>query len=512
MLSVTVLRRLTALSLTLLCACARTTDSTETGNPPVIDVELIALVEKSGEVHVVGEPKAIRPGGGRLEVTTVASGDVARGDVGEDGSFDVAVDGTLDDQYRLRAIGAKASSEPVYFDRGGVIDAPDAGAAGAGGAADAAAGDAGDLSCEDLGVQIQDRFAQVEADFAGTCLSNADCGETRAAAHCPIYCHGVALAYEWLPMSASVIDSIGSSLCEPFAAKGECPLINADCTLSPPIACVESQCTLCEGASCPETSCDTCNTPLLTWSTRGGASGLTFMLEDCRTLTATPAGDQPACSRTLPCVRNTSDFDYTTVHVQNALGHPDVQAALVAGTNFGAITPGGFGFSLSVGDESIFVSATGCDVSAVPCNEEPEGVASLRFLLENIAIPCDVATSLAPECSLAFDPGTGSASEQAYAFNAAIGTCVPEIYSGEGGNANRYDTINDCRTFCPTTAAAGCPSDRVFVEEACLQCGLTGGCPATGPICGRPCTDASDCQDEFGTCGPDGVCAASGCI
>ena len=35
MLSVTVLRRLAALSLVLVCACARTTDSTETGNPPV---------------------------------------------------------------------------------------------------------------------------------------------------------------------------------------------------------------------------------------------------------------------------------------------------------------------------------------------------------------------------------------------------------------------------------------------------------------------------------------------
>lgn len=508
--SVTALHRLAALSLALACGCARTTDSTETGNPPVIDAELVALVAESGEVHVVGEPKAVRPGGVELEVKTVSSGELSRGMVAADGSLDVAVDGTLDDTYRLRAIGAKASSEPVYLGRDGVIDTPDGGV-------DV---DGGTLMCLDRMEAIRDRIVQIEADADRSCSSSYDCGETAAPDTCPYFCRGVALAHASASEVGSALAAIGTSLCEPFEADG-CSqgLPVPSCALPPPIGCVDAQCTRCEGASCPETSCDACTTPLITWSTRGstegpGVSGATYMLEDCSTLTFTPVGDLPSCSRTLPCVpRNASDSEYTAAHVQNALGHPDVQAALAAGTNFGAITPAGFGFSLSVGDDGIFVSETPCKGPA-PCIEEPEAVAYLRSVLQRVAVdpaPCASGPVPAAECSLDFDPGTGSASEGVYAFDTAIGTCVPEVYSGVGGNANRFDTIDDCRASCPTTAAAdACPSDRVFVEQACLQCGPVGGCPELAPICGLPCTDTSECQNEFWLCF-DGICRAGGC-
>jgi hypothetical protein len=327
----------------------------------------------------------------------------------------------------------------------------------------------------------------------------------------------VAAAYTSYSEVESAVDELGTSLCDPYAADG-CGLIEADCPL-PAVACVDAQCTRCDGTGCPQTSCEPCNTPLVTWSTRGGAvapnlSGGTFTLENCKTLTFTPLSGAPSCSRTLSCVpRDSTDFGYTSAHVQNALGHPDVQAALAAGASFGALTPGGFGFNLGVGDDSIFISDTGCE-GAASCTAAPIAIGRLRSVLERLtldAAPCDSGTPLGAECSLDFDRGTGSANQQAYAFNAAIGTCVPHSYTGEGGNANRFATLEVCRASCPTTAAAdACPSDRVFVEEACLQCGAIGGCPELGPICGLPCTDTSECQDEFGLCF-EGICRQGAC-
>ena len=43
--------------------------STETGNPPVIDGELVALVVTSDEVHVRGEAGAVTPPKGEVEIT-----------------------------------------------------------------------------------------------------------------------------------------------------------------------------------------------------------------------------------------------------------------------------------------------------------------------------------------------------------------------------------------------------------------------------------------------------------
>ncbi|HMI91028.1 MAG TPA: hypothetical protein VK509_06670, partial [Polyangiales bacterium] len=108
-------------------------DSTETGNPPVIDIARIALVVTRDEVHVTGERGAVTPGGVKVEVENLASGEVESGDVARNGSFDVAVEGSFDDTYLLRAQGASAvpPSAPVYLYRGGAMVASDGGMASA---------------------------------------------------------------------------------------------------------------------------------------------------------------------------------------------------------------------------------------------------------------------------------------------------------------------------------------------------------------------------------------------
>src|SRR5689334_17295102 len=110
--------------------------STETGNPPVIDVTKIALVVQIDEVHVVGKNGAVSPGGSALEVETLSSGDVAHGKSDSKGAFDIRVDGTIEDTYRLRALGESADvkSAPVFLSRGGaMIGDGDGGTAGDGG-------------------------------------------------------------------------------------------------------------------------------------------------------------------------------------------------------------------------------------------------------------------------------------------------------------------------------------------------------------------------------------------
>ena len=103
-------------------------NSTETGNPPVIELERVALVNDDGALHVVGERRAVVPGGGEIEVERLATGARVTGDVAADGSFDVRVEGSLRDAYQLRARAAAGAkrSEPVFVGRDGATAQADA--------------------------------------------------------------------------------------------------------------------------------------------------------------------------------------------------------------------------------------------------------------------------------------------------------------------------------------------------------------------------------------------------
>src|SRR5262245_49392840 len=179
--------------------------STETGNPPAIDSALVALVVTRDEVHVVGEPGAVTPGGIVVEVETVATGDTQRGPVTDDGAFDVQVDGSLDDLYALRAIGegdggAPRISSTVYVYRG---------------RATVGAGDAGTLSCEDRAAVIRGQLAAIEDRTGDACESNSDCvAMPPPPANCPAWvCGGPAASYAGAAEVKDEVASIASALC-----------------------------------------------------------------------------------------------------------------------------------------------------------------------------------------------------------------------------------------------------------------------------------------------------------
>jgi hypothetical protein len=480
--------------------------STETGNPPVIDVGRIALVVMRDEVHVTGEDGAVSPAGSELEVETLSSGDVAHGKSDSHGGFDIQVDGTIDDTYRLRAFGAAkdVESAPVYLSRGGAsVGTGDGGTS---------VGDGGIFSCEQRASIIDDQLTQAANAADHACSTNTDCTMVTAPVECPGWvCSGAALSQTGASEVAPGLDAIKDGACQEFKDAG-CRLSLADCGSPSPAACVEGRCVDCAKDDCSAASCDPCDTPEIIWAPTGPMIGDAHTIVDCKTLVTNFADGSPQCSTTLPCTTSRGR-PWSFSHVQNLLGDPAVKAALAADMSFGPITPAGFGTRVTIGAHAIDMSSPSCG-NAQNCTEPPLPVQNLFALLDSIAIDQSCATGPNPgeACDMPFDPGTGSQSIGAFAFDDAIGNCIPKTYSGAGGNGNRFDSFESCQTACPPTALADtCASDRTFVANACLQCGVAGGCMPAGEACMRRCTDNTQCTDDYRFCGADGTCGLGGC-
>ena len=116
----------------------------------------------------------------------------------------------------------------------------------------------------------------------------------------------------------------------------------------------------------------------------------------------------------------------------------------------------------------------------------------------------------APACLLPFEVGVCNAAFSVFAF--VGGACVPQIYGGCAGNANRFSTLEECMATCegrPGTSA--CPAGRE-AREICLACGLAGGCMKSITACALTCqTNGAPCASGELTC-YDGVCQAAFCI
>jgi hypothetical protein len=475
-------------------------ESTETGNPPVIDVARIALVASGDEVHAVGEPGAVSPGGGEVVVESVLGDDVQRGPVEDDGAFDVMVNNGLYQIYVLHVEGAGDAgvSEPVYLNRGGAV---------------AASADGGELSCEERQEDIIAELTQAEADASRACDSNSDC--LFWSGRCPHwYCEGAVVSEEGRDEFDTAVAEIETRLCAPFAQEG-CyeGLPMPGCFYPPEVLCVDGQCTNCRTGDCPETTCAQCETPVITWSSSFTTTTETYSVTDCTTFThETALGG--ACSTTPRCIadRNLAQRDRSIGQLQNALGNPDVLAALAAQATFGAGSPAGDIFVIRVGGDEITLLGE-CQDAGPSCIDAPEGVYLLREMLEAIAMEQACEAMPAPACALPFDPGTGTDTITVFAFHAQAGTCVPQLYTGSGGNANRFDDLESCRDACPNTASeGGCPPNRTFVSEFCLECGPVGACIGYAPVCAKLCTAAEDCEGEPATCGSTGLCDARVCF
>jgi heat shock protein HslJ len=82
--------------------------STDTGNPPVVVGEKLRLRATAAGVIVSGDPGAV-PAGARVDVVNTATGQTATTTAREDGSFELEVEGSAADEYRVYAASAGQS-------------------------------------------------------------------------------------------------------------------------------------------------------------------------------------------------------------------------------------------------------------------------------------------------------------------------------------------------------------------------------------------------------------------
>jgi hypothetical protein len=222
----------------LIAACFsanRPLDSTQTGNPPVIDAERVALRVSSSEVHVLGEPGAVEPGGATVEVTNLMSGMTFTTKANADGSFDLEVSGSPDDTFSVRARSANGSSSVVYVIRG---------------TAAVGNGQDGSLSCEQRNTLAGEVLTQTAESADRDCATDMDCQAIVARASC----YAPACTYAFVSeLGRSVIEGVSrgieSGLCVNYEKDG-CDHPLPKCPAPPAAVCLIGQC----GSSSPSES------------------------------------------------------------------------------------------------------------------------------------------------------------------------------------------------------------------------------------------------------------------
>ncbi|XP_015914290.1 boophilin-H2-like [Parasteatoda tepidariorum] len=75
-------------------------------------------------------------------------------------------------------------------------------------------------------------------------------------------------------------------------------------------------------------------------------------------------------------------------------------------------------------------------------------------------------------CNLPFEPGTGSDNLKRFGFNNALGECTRFVYTGEGGNGNNFESLEECRGVC---------GKAEHLPSACQQEKEVGECRAAVP-------------------------------
>ena len=363
------------------CTSSHGEGITETGNPPVIDLDKVSLVVTRGAAHVVGQPGAVTPGGAEIELTVVGTNQVARGTSRPDGSFDVELEAADGAVVELRAKSGERRSGSVYVTRAGA----------------AVSGE--QLSCMQRTNLASQAVGSVLGSADLSCETAADCRQVSDKTVCTDSCGPALVSKSAVAGVEAAVSAVDTDLCASFAADG-CKVIALPCTPPPNgrLACVAGKCTIQERAA---TDCSSCFAHVLSWG-RANAQ-LKNRISYCDGFTRR-SGDQISCTGKVPHCG--SGAATTLEDVSDALAHPDVQSAFASGEPIGGpVNPGGFGTTLELDDQSLYVQTCGADcpagirtlldvldrlASAVECTEVPTCPPNARFV-ENVCLQCGLA-------------------------------------------------------------------------------------------------------------------------
>lgn len=413
--------------------------STETGNPPALDSSAIALVVTADSVHVRGEPGAVMPPQGEIEVTNISNDAVATGPVQSDGSFDVEVNGSVNDAFEVRVVWNGERSEAVYVIRGGAAIGE---------------GDGGTLSCEQRQSLAVDFLAAAAQDADDSCEVDADCQIYVSAAPCLQTCDAYALSQTGLDelamWEADFVDGIcvedGESIC-PFPAAG--------CALLSTPSCVGGACTVMSQA----VDCWGCVEADIAWRiTSPGTlpalpSNESFSITGCNDFNVMVPGRETCSWPVTQCSSSTRGGSIEGLLA--ALAHPEVVSAFEAGGEIGEPEEtSGFVYEITVGGST--VTYRSCANQAGTGCMDLAGIKNLLGWLELISIEYTVAAR--SEC------GGGTA-------------CAPQV----------VQMIGTCE-----------PAPRYYWDG--LRCvGLT-GCSCAGPDCDNGYASEAECEDARAGC------------
>jgi hypothetical protein len=340
----------------------RPTTSTETGNPPVIDSTKVTLVVTSDELYVRGEPGAVTPPDGEVEITTISTGAVTTGPVQSNGSFDVAVDAGIEDTFEVRAALDGALSAPVFVIRGG---------AAIGG------GEGGALTCDQRNEVATELLDQAAGAADRACAVDADCVTYTPISECSNSCWVHYLSVTALASIEATRALVEQAVC--VNSESMCATPIYDCStreISP--SCDNGLC-----VAADLNNCDTCQVETLTWQATGSGILLgappdpsIYAISDCNTFTTTTL-DGSSCSHPISRCGSVNQ-DASVSLIRDALEHPDVVAAFEAGGTHGAPNDqAAFSHTITLGDRSFIyqmcAQRDGCSV--------PAGLSALRALL-----------------------------------------------------------------------------------------------------------------------------------
>jgi hypothetical protein len=213
------------------------THGTETGNPPVVEEQKLHIVLRETGVEVVGDPGAVSAGAS-FAVTNRTTGAHAEATAAADGSVNVVVPGTLQDEYDVTVSNA-AGSQTVQ-----ITAQTSAATGGTGGSGSELAS----ASCDSL---IQTLSEQVTAAYSAAskaCQADSDC-TTGGDVGCYYGCGG------------PIVSTVGKLSAEAAIAQDTAPLcaeLSQRCGPRGPPGCpFQTPATLaCGNGTCQILSCD----------------------------------------------------------------------------------------------------------------------------------------------------------------------------------------------------------------------------------------------------------------
>jgi hypothetical protein len=349
------------LAAALLAACnsSHTQTSTETGNPPVIDLTKISLVVSSDGVRIVGEPGAVKPGGAEIELTVVSSGEVSKGESKPDGSFDIALDASADAVIELRASDGDERSSSVYVTRGG---------------ASVGSGQNGTLSCMQRSQLASQAVGSALTQADTSCQTASDCELVSTKTVCTDSCGDALVSHDGVNDVKNAVGSVDDGLCSSFAADG-CQVIALPCTppLEGPVACIGGKCTQ---RISTNVACSSCFNRSIEW---GPSSALSvYSIANCADFTTTREGTTVCSGKVPQCASGAQE---SIEDLLQALAHDDVRRAMnQMGTFGGPPAPGGMSTLINIDGRPFLVS----NCSGSNCEPIPAGIKALTDLLAGI--------------------------------------------------------------------------------------------------------------------------------